>query len=160
MDCAFTTCALHWRHVIDAVTSQRTLYNLSANAKDYPCARLRSFYCIVGDHTPCLWRQYGHPLHSFRTPWQGPTTTFVLSMLKVQAIVVRSMWSHSVYWKCHCVAAEMLAILLHLPQNSTFEPHHEISNNVVCATSKASDQPAHTRSLFRAFASRLNIYDC
>ena len=28
-----------------------------------------------------------------------------------------------------------------------FEPWHEISNNVVCTTSKASDQPAHTRSL-------------
>ena len=26
----------------------------------------------------------------------------------------------------------------------TIEPLHEISNNVVCATSKASDQPAHT----------------
>ena len=37
------------------------------------------------------------------------------------------------------------------------EPVHEISNNVVCATSKASDQPAHTPSLIRAFASRLNI---
>ena len=37
------------------------------------------------------------------------------------------------------------------------EPGHEISNNVVCATSKASDQPAHMRSLIRAFASRLNI---
>ena len=33
---------------------------------------------------------------------------------------------------------------------------HEISNNVVCATIKAPDQPAHTRSLIRAFASRLN----
>ena len=31
------------------------------------------------------------------------------------------------------------------------------SNNVVCATSKGSNQPAHTRSLIRAFASRLNI---
>ena len=30
---------------------------------------------------------------------------------------------------------------------------HEIFNNVVCATSKAPDQPAHTRSLIRAFAS-------
>ena len=29
-----------------------------------------------------------------------------------------------------------------------------ISNNVVCATSKCSDQPARTRSLMRAFASR------
>ena len=37
------------------------------------------------------------------------------------------------------------------------EPVHEISNNVVCATSKASDQPAHTRSLIRVFASLLNI---
>ena len=27
------------------------------------------------------------------------------------------------------------------------EPWHEISNNVVCVTSKASDQPAHMRSL-------------
>ena len=32
----------------------------------------------------------------------------------------------------------------------------EISTNVVCATSKASDQPAHTRSLIRAFARRSN----
>ena len=37
------------------------------------------------------------------------------------------------------------------------EPRHEISNNVVCATSNGSDQPAHTHSLIRAFASRLNI---
>ena len=34
---------------------------------------------------------------------------------------------------------------------------HEISNNMVCVTSKGSDQPAHTRSLIRAFAHRLNI---
>ena len=38
-----------------------------------------------------------------------------------------------------------------------FEPVHEISNNVVCATSKASDQPVHIRSLIRAFASHLSI---
>ena len=44
----------------------------------------------------------------------------------------------------------------HTLQN-IIEPRHEISNNVVCATSKGSDQPAHTRSLIRAFASRLNI---
>ena len=37
------------------------------------------------------------------------------------------------------------------------EPVHEISNNVVCATSKASGQPAHMHSLIRAFASRLSI---
>ena len=37
------------------------------------------------------------------------------------------------------------------------EPWHEISNNFVCATSKASDQPAHTRCLIRGFACHLNI---
>ena len=41
--------------------------------------------------------------------------------------------------------------------NTIFEPRHEISNNVVCATSNGSDQPVHTRSLIRDFASRLNI---
>ena len=38
-----------------------------------------------------------------------------------------------------------------------YEPLHGISNNVVCASSKASDQPVHTSSLIRAFAIRLNI---
>ena len=33
----------------------------------------------------------------------------------------------------------------------------DIPNNLVCATSKVSDQPAHTRSLIRAIPSRLNI---
>ena len=37
------------------------------------------------------------------------------------------------------------------------EPVYEISNNVVRATSKAPDQPAHTRSLIRSFASRFSI---
>ena len=41
--------------------------------------------------------------------------------------------------------------------NIIIEPVHEISNNDVCATSNASDQPAHTRSLIRSFASRLSI---
>ena len=36
-------------------------------------------------------------------------------------------------------------------------PRHEISNNVVCATSKGSDKPARTCSQIRAFASRLSI---
>ena len=38
-----------------------------------------------------------------------------------------------------------------------FQPRHEISNNVVCATSKALGEPAHMLSLIRAFASRLII---
>ena len=43
------------------------------------------------------------------------------------------------------------------PETLIYESVHEISNNVVCATSKASDQPVHTRSMIRAFASRLSI---
>ena len=42
-------------------------------------------------------------------------------------------------------------------EHTIIEPVHEISNKVVCATSKASDQPVHMRSLIRAFASRLSI---
>ena len=34
-----------------------------------------------------------------------------------------------------------------VPEQTAIEPVHEISNNVVCATSKASDQPAQRRSL-------------
>ena len=42
-----------------------------------------------------------------------------------------------------------------------YEPQHKISNNVVCVTSKASDQPAHSPSLIRAFASVAWVfYDC
>ena len=37
------------------------------------------------------------------------------------------------------------------------EPRHEISKNVVCATSTGSYQPAHMRSLIRVFDSHLNI---
>ena len=44
-----------------------------------------------------------------------------------------------------------------LIDKKSLELWREISNNVVCTTSKGSDQPVHTRSLIRAFASRLNI---
>ena len=36
------------------------------------------------------------------------------------------------------------------------ELRHDNSNNVVCAISKGSDQPAHTRCLLRSSASRLS----
>ena len=73
------------------------------------------------------------------------------------------------FWMCFlCLFCEIF-ILVHSITHSLFiisscnfigmciEPRHEISNNVVCVTSKASDQPAHTCSLIRAFASRLKI---
>ena len=59
------------------------------------------------------------------------------------------------------VASKLALVLIKYDRTifyiNKYEPVHEISINVVCATSKASDQPAHTRSLIRAFASRLRI---
>ena len=52
---------------------------------------------------------------------------------------------------------ETTKVTLHCLYIIKFEPVHEISNNVICATSKASDQPAHTSSPIRAFASSLSI---
>ena len=43
------------------------------------------------------------------------------------------------------------------PYQTKFGPQHEISNSVVCATSKCLDRPAQMCSLIRAFASRLII---
>ena len=60
-----------------------------------------------------------------------------------------------------CRLTRALAACIHniwmLMQSDQNEPRHEISNNVICATSKASDQPGHKRSLIRGFASRLDI---
>ena len=55
------------------------------------------------------------------------------------------------------VNAQICAMKLKLLMDACLtliKPVHEISNNVVCATSKASDQPARTRSLIRTFGSR------
>ena len=78
--------------------------------------------------------------------------------------------------QCHCVQIWSISFLFWLYTNASWvliffpcvpslstvlqikiEPRHEISNNVVCVTSKSSDQLVHTRNLIRAFASRLNI---
>ena len=64
----------------------------------------------------------------------------------------QSQYSAISYQKFHS-----LSIRVSIKNDNKFEPVREISNNMVCATSKASDQPAHTRSLIRAFASRLSI---
>ena len=58
---------------------------------------------------------------------------------------------HSSFW---VLIEHMFKIVCSFFKN---EPRHKITNNVVYATSKASDQPAHMRSLIRAFASHLNI---
>ena len=49
------------------------------------------------------------------------------------------------------------AVFTRIQFSTRNEPQHGISNNVVCANSLASDQSVQTRSLIRAFASRLSI---
>ena len=58
--------------------------------------------------------------------------------------------------ECSMGSMEHTSILLNFIK-LPFERWHGISNNVICATSRASDQPAHSRSVIRTFASRLNI---
>ena len=57
----------------------------------------------------------------------------------------------------YCVCANILYDFVYGFVQITNKPRHEISNNMVCATTKGSGQPAHTRSLIRVFASRLNM---
>ena len=62
------------------------------------------------------------------------------------------------YHGFHTVCASNALIVSDLNSvDKIYEPRHEISNNEVCATSKASDQPVHMPNLIRAFASRLNV---
>ena len=69
------------------------------------------------------------------------------------------LWQHilQTLWNKIRLLPLVFASMIKVVSSFKYEPVHEISNNVVCATSKASDQPAHTRSLIRAFASRLSI---
>ena len=46
---------------------------------------------------------------------------------------------------------------LHCKLRIAYEQQDEVSNDVVCATSKGLDKPSHTHSLIRAFACHLNI---
>ena len=58
------------------------------------------------------------PLRSIRTPSERRVTVFVLSMLKVRTVARRSMHPLRVHWRCHCVAAVMLALVLRAPRRT------------------------------------------
>ena len=67
--------------------------------------------------------------------------------------MVKYIWHNCQVNLEHCQIMQIT--ILHY--KSIFEPRHEISNNVVCGTSRDSDQPARMRSLIRAFASPFSI---
>ena len=56
------------------------------------------------------------------------------------------LYDKSTEWKTYSSKA-IFSAFEYRTGGSVYEPLHEISNNVVCATSKGSDQPAHTPSL-------------
>ena len=76
-------------------------------------------------------------------PVIGPNCLTLTVFLKKNVLLKKYQHYHAHYPACHRV--------------KPIEQWHVISNNVVYATSKGSDQPAHTHSLIRAFASHLNI---
>ena len=51
----------------------------------------------------------------------------------------------------------LYGLTISMKTDTKYEPWHGISNNVVCANSKGSDQPAHMCSLIGAFAIHLTI---
>ena len=76
-----------------------------------------------------------------------PCLIFILKCFKLTEIACRlSMHDFTKYVRLYLYAYACI-----------FEPRHEISNKVVCATSKASDHPTLTRSLIRASACHLSI---
>ena len=79
--------------------------------------------------------------------------TFIMLTLVFKTFVL-SIFEYFIFLDCQGKLFVNVIPLVRIVNNV---PQHEISNNVVCATSKGSDQPAHTRSLIRAFASRLSI---
>ena len=87
--------------------------------------------------------QAGHNVGPVIGPNCLTLTVFLKELKKKMFCSKKYQQYHAHYPACHRV--------------KPIELWHEISNNVVYVTSKGSDQPAHTHSLIRAFASHLNI---
>ena len=92
--------------------------------------------------------------------WEWLTISWMLrfSIIGIHLRHIPSILIWIALMKCGSVDARLWSLLQFYETSNKNEPWHGISNNVVCAASKASDQPAHTCSLIRAFASRLNIF--
>lgn len=81
------------------------------------CACPRSSCGIAGDLTALLWEPDRDPTALLS---ESKVTAFVLCLLKVCAVTQCSMRSYPVYWWCHCIAAAMLANVMHAPQCFAF----------------------------------------
>ena len=120
-------------------------------------SRLRQVLLYWSIHiTPESFRVVFETICSTRNRYHPKLTSFNMDILLyvylIFCIIQNTSWSFCKLFTLFLGALISFWLYLNLP-----EPVHEISNKVVCATSKASDQPAHTRSLIRAFTSRLTI---
>ena len=103
-----------------------------------------------GMRFPTMWPGFYTKLNVWG-PWDSPLNMMGVPSLKLG---VPSFYISFKFWKVVYPSVKAQCC----PQVSNFEGHvWPPSNIVVCATCKASDQPAHTGSLIRAFASRLII---
>ena len=99
-------------------------------------------------------------------PWVGPQcvivafpghTHFLVEIkIKLSCIDLFTIYRLNTCMRSLIRAFPMYMCIRFLKRINVFG-QHEICDNVVGTNSKASDQPAHIRSLIRAFASRLNI---
>ena len=98
-----------------------------------------------------IWEYYLHFLGITRFPKRLSVQIFKSSLNITKALSPRTI-GMQVNFMWQNLKEKLNTVKKH---SLTFEPRHEISINVVCATCKGSDQPVHTHSLIRAFAKSL-----
>ena len=101
------------------------------------------------------WRKVGFPKTMPSIWWISSNHgTLRITFLQPKYLTV---WSFLVFHKKKSWKLSLKIFISTSWHTYIYEPRHDISNNVVCASSKVSDQPVHMRSLIRAFANHLNI---
>ena len=134
--------AIQWFHIKHYLDYQYT----NTSRIPFGCT-IRDFGSPTIDHAIChkphqIWMQNKLVLVQVKT-----RKCCKLFIAYIIFLIIVKTWKYSVI---------KTYIQVKLEEEKT-EPPQEISNNVVCATSKGSDQPAHSRILIRTFSRCLNI---
>ena len=80
----------------------------------------------------------------------SPTALFITTVF--------ARWACGFAWLTSSLCEENSVFNAVVLSSSTYEPRHEISNNLVCVTSKASEQPAQSdQSLCKSLEYSMNI---
>ena len=133
-----TTQCHHWVSNLQTLILESSTLPLS-NCVPYKNSMYRAYRYVIFLTPSILAVTFVICWQPSQTVWTLIRTDRTSVLIWIQTICHSATVPERIFWK------------------KSFEPRHEISNNVVCATSKASDQPVHMRSLIKAFAIRLNI---